>query len=395
MHSPVSSRILSIDILRALTMLLMIFVNDLGNVVNAPGWLEHTTKYTDGMGLADTVFPAFLIIVGMSLPFAVANRTQKGDSDALILRHIAERSFALLVMGVWLVNGEHLNSKATGMSPDLYDTLACLSFIFIWNAFPAAVNRKLVLTLKIIGWTILIILAWIYRGGDTAHRFTTSWWGILGLIGWAYLITSLIYVLGKRRLWVMVLAWLVFIAFSSMYHALWIEKEGVLANLTAPIGHGGMVALVSMGTIASMIFRNGIASGKMTSSIIRISLLALGLLILGFLANQFFIISKILATPSWVMICCGITIAMFLLVYWIADVQHWTGWAELIKGAGTNTLLCYLLPYFAYALFDLFHLWLPDVLVTGGLGLFKTFCFALLIVNCAGWLGKLNLRLKL
>ena len=58
-----SNRLKSIDILRALTMLLMIFVNDLWTLTDIPGWLEHKAAHDDGMGLADVVFPAFLFIV--------------------------------------------------------------------------------------------------------------------------------------------------------------------------------------------------------------------------------------------------------------------------------------------------------------------------------------------
>ena len=53
------SRIASIDILRALTMVLMIFVNDLGSLRGIPAWLEHVEPGVDGIGLADIVFPAF------------------------------------------------------------------------------------------------------------------------------------------------------------------------------------------------------------------------------------------------------------------------------------------------------------------------------------------------
>ena len=73
------ARIASVDILRALTMTLMIFVNDLWSLENIPIWLEHTKAAQDGMGLADVVFPAFLVIVGMSIPFATASRLKKGE----------------------------------------------------------------------------------------------------------------------------------------------------------------------------------------------------------------------------------------------------------------------------------------------------------------------------
>ena len=55
-------RIHSIDVFRAITMFLMIFVNDLWSLKDIPAWLEHTEAAEDGMGFADTIFPAFLFI---------------------------------------------------------------------------------------------------------------------------------------------------------------------------------------------------------------------------------------------------------------------------------------------------------------------------------------------
>src|SRR6185295_442758 len=107
--SPVKSiavgRIASIDILRALTMVLMIFVNDLGSLRDIPLWLEHVKPGVDGIGLADIVFPAFLFIVGLSLPYAIDNRRKKGDTEWQLVMHVLTRTFALLVMGIFLVNG--------------------------------------------------------------------------------------------------------------------------------------------------------------------------------------------------------------------------------------------------------------------------------------------------
>src|SRR3954467_10806306 len=89
-------RVASIDIVRALTMVLMIFVNDLGSLKNIPPWLEHVAPGVDGMGLADTVFPAFLFIVGLSLPFAVEGRRKKGDKEIQLVKHVLVRTIALL-----------------------------------------------------------------------------------------------------------------------------------------------------------------------------------------------------------------------------------------------------------------------------------------------------------
>ncbi|MEO5999472.1 MAG: heparan-alpha-glucosaminide N-acetyltransferase domain-containing protein [Chitinophagaceae bacterium] len=107
-----SPRLASIDVFRAVTMLLMIFVNDLWSLKNIPEWLEHTAAEADGMGLADSVFPAFLFIVGLSVPFAIQSRLSRGITTYRSLIYICSRSFALLVMGVFHVNLENYDRSA-------------------------------------------------------------------------------------------------------------------------------------------------------------------------------------------------------------------------------------------------------------------------------------------
>src|SRR5215210_3473957 len=104
---PLPARLHSIDVFRAVTMLLMIFVNDVDAVTNIPGWIKHADANTDGLGFADTIFPAFLFIVGLSLPFAIKNRINKGHSLYSVAAYIVLRSFALLVMGFFHVNLEN------------------------------------------------------------------------------------------------------------------------------------------------------------------------------------------------------------------------------------------------------------------------------------------------
>ena len=93
------NRLASVDILRALTMLLMIFVNDLWSLTNVPGWLEHTQAAEDGMGLADTVFPAFLFIVGITTVVSLKKHI-KEENKMLLYRSIFAR--ALLFVRILL-----------------------------------------------------------------------------------------------------------------------------------------------------------------------------------------------------------------------------------------------------------------------------------------------------
>src|SRR6478736_3409892 len=129
------SRLSTIDILRAVTMVLMIFVNDLWSLTGIPLWLEHVERGVDGIGLADVVFPAFLFIVGLSIPYAMENRRRKGDSSSQLFQHVLVRGFALLLMGVFLVNGESINESATGMHRLVYNIICCTCFIVLWNSY--------------------------------------------------------------------------------------------------------------------------------------------------------------------------------------------------------------------------------------------------------------------
>jgi len=78
----------AVDILRALTMLLMIFVNNFESINDVPQWMLHSARGVDFLGLSDVVYPVFLFVVGISIPFALENRFRKGLSAGSTLLHI-------------------------------------------------------------------------------------------------------------------------------------------------------------------------------------------------------------------------------------------------------------------------------------------------------------------
>ncbi len=63
LNTPSLSRIHSIDAFRAVTMLLMIWVNDFWSLIDIPHWLQHMAAEDDALGFSDVIFPAFLFIV--------------------------------------------------------------------------------------------------------------------------------------------------------------------------------------------------------------------------------------------------------------------------------------------------------------------------------------------
>ena len=116
---------------------------------------------------------------------------------------------------------------------------------------------------------------------------------------------------------------------------------------------------------------------------------------MGFLARLEWSISKIWATPSFALVCAGISVAGFALMVYIADVNQWVGWYRFIRPAGTSTLTCYLLPYIHYALLGVIGWQLPEVLRTGLVGVAKSVVYALVIIAITGLLEKQRIRLKL
>lgn len=394
---PAASRIASIDILRAITMVLMIFVNDLWSLQNIPLWLEHVSYEADGMGLADIIFPGFLFIVGMSIPFAIANRRKKGDNLPRLLFHIASRTVALLMMGLFLVNGENINAQATGMPRVVWYTFSCVSFILIWNVYSPTVKPWVKRALQATGIGILLVLAFMYKGGEATNleSFSTYWWGILGLIGWSYLVSALVTALAGNKHYVILGTWVLFCIVSMLANAGLMPKNEFLNIIPGAIRGGTLVALTLGGVLISLLLRYMSKQNAQSKLIIALLLISAGLIFLGLYTRTFWGISKLRATPAWLFICSALTIVTFVAIYWLADLRKKAHWFNFIKPAGTDTLLCYLMPYFAYAGVSLLGIHWPELMLTGVVGLLKSFIFALLCVWITGLLSRKGIRLRL
>ncbi|CCH01425.1 hypothetical protein FAES_3417 [Fibrella aestuarina BUZ 2] len=388
----VLTRVDSIDVLRALTMVLMIFVNDLWSLTAIPGWLEHVPEGADGIGLADVVFPAFLFIVGLSIPFAIQHRRTRHETDAQIAGHVLTRAAALLVMGLWLVNGEYLNEAATGIARLGWNVLACTAFILIWNTYPKALSPTRRRVGQLLGWVVLLALAFAYRG-ESAERFETHWWGILGLIGWSYLVGALATLLARERIAVLALIWVGFCVLSMA--AKTYTFPPLVQWIPDAIRGGTLAGLTLGGALTATVFRWCVERGYGRAMTLGFLLAAAGLIGLSIYTRPIWGLAKLGATPAWLFLCSAFTLLAFTALHWLVDVAGKGHWFRAIKPAGTDTLLCYLIPYFAYALVDFFDLHLPAVLLTGGVGLIKSLLFALLCVGVTGGLNRLGIRLKL
>ena len=383
-------RIASIDVFRALIMFLMIFVNDLPWCKNVQNMLEHALHGEDMLGFADIILPAFLFIVGMAIPFAFENRKAKGETDIKIYWHVIVRSFALIIIGVLIANRRLINPELSGYDINVYSLIIMAAFFLIWNIYP---SEKLIF--KILRWTgilILIFIIWTFRSMGEGINYIEPSWGILGIIGWSYLFCSGIYLISKKNLWVILgLCFLYYLAtILNTENLIPLNNEAIKVL----IGHSVAYAFTISGLAISLIFKK-IQWEKQKNIFSVLAAIGVGMLISGFISHNFLIISKISGTPPWMFLSIGISILLFLAIYYFVDVLGKEKWFNIIKPAGTATLTCYMLPYIYYSIRNMTGNYLPDSIYDGFLGVMKCLVFALFIIGLTALLGKLRVKLKL
>ncbi|MGO4290751.1 DUF5009 domain-containing protein [Chitinophaga sp. RAB17] len=386
-----TNRLLSIDAFRAITMLLMIFVNDVSGVSNIPAWIEHVRGDEDGMGFADTVFPTFLFIVGLSIPYAIGYRIKKQQSFLKIETHIVLRSVALIVMGFFHVNLESYSSAAV-LPYAVWEIIITLSFFLVWLDYPETMSKTLRYSLTAAGIVLLALMAWLYKGGDAEHPhgMQQSWGGILGIIGWAYLVSATVYLLIRGRFELLLIALLLFLAINLGTHGGWFPFWLWI------IGDASSITLILGGAFMSALYSRLLQRGRTNAVWPFFALIGIGAIVLGFLVRPYTGgISKIGSTPAWVLICGGIGILMFELLIFLVDVKGKFHWFRIIKPAGTSTLTCYLMPYLLYSLYSLVGFHYPQWLDSGIGGIFRSFAVAFVLIIIVGFLENKKLRIKI
>ena len=404
-----SQRNAAIDILRALTVWLMIFVNDFWSVNDVPQWMKHAARDVDFLGLADVVFPIFLFAVGMSIPFAIENRFRKGFSELSTVGHILSRSFVLLVMGAFTVTSEGNISQEIGITMHDFKVLMVIGFFMVWNVYPKTDKpiRHLYTILQVIGILILIYIAFIFRNKDGGY-INARWWGILGIIGWTYLVCAFIYLFARNKkqsatenkftsvIPVVFYFWLGFLIFSMCKSSQLIPREPNLINDFTRLLRIGSENVLTMGGVLFSLVIAKYSHVTVRKKIIFIVSTVVVLLIIARISNEFWIISKNRCTPPWLLYCTAITIGTYGLLHWIVSMGG-AKWFNIIKAGGTATLSCYVMPYFLQSIFYgyLSFIVLPDWAKTGIPGLIKCALWALLCILITALLERFKVKLKI
>lgn len=377
-----AGRMLSLDAFRGFTILLMYFVGFAGEIPGTTDVLKHAPQGVDTITLADLVFPGFLFMVGIAIPQAVERRLAAGESPGRLVRHILKRTGGLLLLGMVLYTDDAggYSEAHTGLPKPAWFLSFYLAVIVFWTAYPPALQDQWPGLVRALRWGaagVMVMLLAIFRtqGADGApHWFTVSTseirWGLLGMIGWTYFLSSLVYLVLSRTVRSGVLPGLIaaLVVCAAFYTAAHVGWLAVLQTpwLNLPGLFGAHATAVLAGVVTGRFF---FETSDVRRRVIFLLLWAGLLLALGSLLRPLQGANKVDGTASYCLLSAGIIALSFLSFFLLFDVAHARRLAAFLLPIGTNALLGYLMWDLWCNVLLTFDLWqaFSDTLKNGGL----------------------------
>ena len=303
-------RILSVDIFRGLTIVLMILVNTPGTWEHAYAPLLHAEWH--GYTPTDLVFPFFLFIVGTSIAFSYHNRATTADT----YKKITIRSLKLIGLGLFL-------GAFTLTFPFIKDfesirfpgVLQRIGVVFFFAAI-LFINFNWKVLLGICAF--LLLGYWIWMGfipiqgiESTFDRAPNNWANYID-----------VKVFGTHN-------------YKADY-----DPEGLLSTLPS-------IATALFGIFTGLL----LIAKRQRKELIMLGL-GIGMLLLGYLWDTIFPINKALWTSSFVLVTAGWANIVLALIYYISDVKG-IQFGSIFKYAGANAITVYFLSSFISKIFGM------------------------------------------
>jgi predicted acyltransferase len=305
-------RLLSLDVMRGISVIGMILVNAVavfhyGTGLPVYSLLLHASWA--GLTLADLVFPFFIFMVGVSLPFALGDARKSGGLTARLLLRLLKRAALLFLIGLGLT----------------------LSFAD-WSE-----PIRLLGVLQRIGLTFLIA-AVLY--------LTCGWRTLLGVAAAILVAYHGLLMLPVPDAPLDLLApgqnfssWLDrAILGNHIYHPaalLPFEPEGILGTLPS-------VAQALLGALCGLYVRHG--TGALATRAARLGIAGLLMLGAGYGLAPLHPIIKAVWSSSFVLATTGLALMLFAFLLWALDIRGWRGWpVTFARAFGINAITAYVL----------------------------------------------------
>ncbi len=312
-----NKRLLSLDILRGITIAGMIMVNNPGSWGSIYAPLKHAAW--NGLTPTDLVFPFFMFIMGVSMYISYSKLGFRltGRTFTKLLR----RSLVLFGIGLFL-NWFGLTCRGMAALRDLDMNW----FLRLWDAGFMHLEKW-----RIMG--VLQRLALVSFGGSfillTVRQKFIPWLIGLILVGYsALMITTNSLELSADNLAARVD--LAILGDSHMYHisGIALDPEGWISTIPC-------IAHVLIGVMAGALIMSVKDNHQ---KIEHLGLLGAVILMLGFLWDYAMPINKTLWSSSYVLVTCGLASLLLAVLIWLIDVKGYKSWTMFFETFGVNPM---------------------------------------------------------
>jgi len=305
--TPSTARLVSIDALRGFDMFWIIG----GGAVFAalvkvrPNWFTQTLHEQlehvqwEGFHFEDLIYPLFLFIIGIVLPFSLARRDERGQSRGKLYLHFLTRALLLIVLGSiphGLLTFTH--------PPFLGGVLAHIGLCYFFAAL------------------VVVHTSWRTRAGIVAGYLVCYWLASLFIPVPGY---------GAG----------VFTEQGSL--ASFIDRHFISGNLwnEGPASTPSGICIILWGSLAGHWLRSSRSGNEKAAGL---ALLGLASVILAyFWSYSFPMIKRVVWSSSYVTFACGWSLLLVALFYWVIDVKGYRHWAFFFVVIGMNAITIYLL----------------------------------------------------
>jgi heparan-alpha-glucosaminide N-acetyltransferase len=393
-----SHRFQSIDIMKGIIVLLMLFVNNIF-LPDLPQWLSNNEQLNNSWNIAGWVFPAFLFMAGMTIPFAIQKKINNGFTSYDISRQIFGKSLILLTIGVMMVNTYRVNPDLTGISRYLWALLLFIAVFLVWNRYPEKENNFFTVTgFRFLGLAILVFLVFKFKSGSFENNgsLVAGWWDLPGLLGWGYLVSAFTFLAFRNSFPGTILIWLLFLALNILWKLNLMNAIDLVRKYLGPITDGNVPLIVLSGHLTGLILKrfSSKESGKIILIIIPAGII---MFITGFILKINYFTEVQYGNPALTMLWIGIYMIIFIMIFWIADIKNKGRWFLLFKPAGENPLTTYFASFVFCNLILLCHLPLFFYKQSGNhfVAFAGSAIWALLMTWITSFIIRLNIRLKI
>ena len=302
-----STRLISLDVLRGITIAFMILVNNGGEYAYWP--LRHSDW--NGWTPTDLVFPTFLFLVGITIVFSFESRLTRGAPKKSLAVHTLRRFVILFLLGL-VVNGFPFFHLATlriyGVLQRIAICFLICSFLYLWDRRPT--SKIVLVVVALLGYWALMRLVPVPGYGVPGRDIPF---------------------LDKNA---NIVAWLDRHIFPGRLYEGVRDPEGLLSNIPA-------IGTTLLGMLTAMWLRTKKSMERKCAGMLAGGI---GLILLGELWNPWFPINKKLWTSSYVLFAAGVSLLALALCYWAIEIRGWKkGWTYYWLVFGTNAITAYVL----------------------------------------------------